>query len=173
MDKLNERIFEAYRSTILEAKTMTVDEFMKALDSEIRKIFPKSFIRISASTNLGASIWLVFALGKDKSEFTNGIIENDPLLHKIMIGWNSFAEGHFIKDKIVAELSQGGSLTVDPAPGSRYFYDRVKIGWRKKTATPEKMVKSIGDYFRKMKKVTKDNWDRVPEKDREMLKNKI
>lgn len=168
----NDKIQEAYEKMLKEAP-MTVDEFTKALEATIKKIFPKSFVRATASTNLGASIGLVFALGGGKNEWTNGIIENDPLFHRWMIGWNSFTENAFIKDKIVAELSTGGSLKVDPEPGSHMAFGRVKIGWRKKTAPPDKMIKSMGDYFKKVKKVLKDNWDRVPERDRELNKNKV
>ena len=75
--KLKSYLKENY--TINEA-TMTVDEFTKNLESTIKKIFPKSFVRARASTNLGSSISLMFALGKDKSEWTNGIIENDAFL---------------------------------------------------------------------------------------------
>jgi hypothetical protein len=86
-----------------------------------------------------------------------------------MIGWNSFTEGHFIKDKIVAELSVGGGIKVDPEPGSHMAFGRVKIGWRKKTATPEKMIKGMQDYFKKMKKTLNDNRDRIPERDMELI----
>jgi hypothetical protein len=158
--------------TINEA-TMTVDDFCKNLESAIKKVFPKSYVNCKASTNLGASIHLSFALGKDKTEFGNGIIENDVLFHRFMIGWNSFAEGHFIKDKIVSELSVGGGLKVDPEPGSHMAFGRVKIGWRKKTATPEKMIKGMQDYFKKVRKVLTDNKDRIPERDMELIGKKI
>jgi hypothetical protein len=167
-------IQEAYDRLLMnEANMPTVDEFVKSLETEIKKIFPKSYIEVRASTNLGASISLRFALGKDKSEWQNGIIQNDPLFHAFMIGWNSFTEGHFIKDKIEAELSVGGGLKVDPAAGSHMAYDRVKIGWRKKTAPPDKMVKAIGDYFKKVKQVLMSNKDRITCRDMELLKNKF
>ncbi len=155
--------------SINEANMPTVDEFTSGLESVIKKVFPKSFVRVTASTNLGASIGLVFALGGGKNEWSNGIIENDVLFHRFMIGWNSFTEGHFIKDKIVAELSTGGSLKIDPAEGSYYAFDRVKIGWRKKTAPPDKMIKSMGDYFKKVKKVLVDNKDKIPQRDMELI----
>jgi len=144
-------------NTTLNESLMTVDEFVKKLESTIKKIFPKSYVNAYASTNLGSSIMLTFALGKDKSEWAGGYMDNDPLLHKFMIGWNSFTEGHFIKDKIQAEISQGGSLRVNPEEGSRMAYGRAKIGWRKKTASPDKIIIHFENYFKKAKKVLKDS----------------
>jgi len=147
-------------NTTLNESLMTVDEFISKLESTIKKIFPKSFIKAYASTNLGSSISLTFALGKDKTKWTNAIIQNDPLFHSWMIGWNSFTEGHFIKEKIQAEISVGGSLRVNPEEGSRMAYGRAKIGWRKKTASPDKIIIHFENYFKKAKKVLKDSLDK-------------
>lgn len=171
---VNDRINEAYTKVLVnEASQMTVDEFVKALEAEVKKSFPKSYISVRASTNLGASIMFQFALGKDKSQWTNGIIQNDPLFSSWMIGWNSFTEGHFIKDKIEAELSTGGSLKVNPDPGSHMALGSVKIGWRKKTDTPEKIVKYFGNYFKKVQTTLKANKDRMTDRDMALLKNKF
>jgi hypothetical protein len=170
----NERILSAYEKILLaEANLPTVDEFIKSLEGAVRKIFPKSFVQIYASTNLGASITFKFALGKDKSEWANGIIQNDPLFHTWMIGWNSFTEGHFIKDKIEADLSVGGSLKIKPEEGSYLAFGRVKIGWRKKTATPDKIIQHFENYFKKMQQVLKSNKDKLPDEDKNLNKNKL
>lgn len=156
-------LLEAYnRMLVNEANIPTVDEFVKNLEAEIKKVFPKSLVTIRASTNLGASITLWFALGGNKSQWASGIVENDPVYHIMHIGWNSFMDGHFIKDKIVAELSVGGSLHALPGEGSRYAYDPIKIGFRKITADPNSMIKKIGMYFKKVKDVLVKNRDRVP-----------
>lgn len=157
----------------LNEGTMTVDEFIKKLDSTVRKTFPKSKVNIWSSTNLGSSINFHFALGKNKGEWVNGYMDNDPLLHKFSIGWNSFTEGHFIKDKIQAELIQGGSMTVQPEAGSHMAFGRKKIGWRKKTATPEKIITHFDTYFKKMKKVLTDNVEMLPKNHYELNKNKL
>ena len=168
--KLKSYLKENY--TINEA-TMTVDEFTKNLESAIKKIFPKSYVYAKASTNLGSSIHLTFTLGKDKSQWTNGIIQNDALFHSWMIGFNSFTEGHFIKDKIEADLSVGGGLKVEPEEGSHMAFGRVKIGWRKKTAPPDKIIVHFSNYFKKVKKVLMDNKDKLPKRDYELNKNKL
>jgi hypothetical protein len=173
LDK-SDKIQEAYEKMLNEAgQKMTVDEFVKNLESTIKKIFPKSYINAKASTNLGASIHLTFAFGKDKSEWGNGIIENDLLFHRFMIGWNSFTEGHFIRDKIEAELSVGGGLKVEPDEGSHMAFGRVKIGWRKKTAPPDKILTHFSNYFKKARKVLTDNKDRIPQRDMEQIGKKI
>lgn len=165
--------FIDYMKVINEGTTpMSVSDFVKTLESSIKKIFPTSLISIKSATNLGASIHLYFALGKDRSEWANGIIQNDSLYHLMMIGWNSFTEDHFIKDKIEAELTVGGRLKIDPQGGSRMAFDFVKIGWRKKKDTPEKIINHIVNYFKKVKQVLMDNKDKLPEFDKALLVKK-
>lgn len=169
-------IYEAYMKVlnpVNEETKMSVSDFVSKLESTIKKIFPKSFIRVAASKNLGSSIDVTFTLGKDKSQWENGIIHNDPLHHKWMVGWNSFVEDSFVKDKIEAEISLGGSLTVEPEEGSHMAFGRVKIGWRKKTSPPDKIIKHFENYFKKMKKVLMDNKDKLPQRYKELNKNKI
>lgn len=160
---------------INEAKEdMKVSEFITSLENAIKKSFPRSFIRIGASKNLGSSISLTFALGKDKSEFANGIIHNDPLHHNLMIAWNQFAEDHFIKDKITLDKPNiGGLLTIKPEAGSHMAYGRVKLGLRKKTATPEGIIKYLDGYFKEVKRILKDNMDNLTDEHRELAKKKI
>lgn len=156
-----------------EVKTMKVDDFVNKLDSIIRKHFPKSHVNVQVSKNLGKEIDVFFTLGKNKSEWVNKIAENDPLYHRFMLAWNAFEDNEFTKDKFEAELSVGGSLKVLPGPKSYMAFDRVKIGWRKKTGTPEAILKHFDNYFNKMKKVLKDNFDNMTEEDRELNKDKV
>jgi hypothetical protein len=170
---VNEKILSAYDQMLMnEAKVMTVDEFIKKLESVAKKHFPKSYINIRATKNLGSSIDFTFALGKDKSQWNMGIIHNDPLHHLFHIGWNSFAEGVFIKDKIEADKNIGGSLTIKPEAGSHMAFGRVKIGWRKKTAPPDKLIQHFDNYFKKMKQVLKDNIDKMDDEHKKILKIK-
>jgi len=171
----NKNLIEAYNKILMnEAKTMKVSEFIDSLEKAIKKSFPKSLVIVRASKNLGSSIDVRFALGKDKSEFANGIIHNDPLYHILMIGWNEFVDDHFIKDKITLDKpSVGGILTTMPEEGSYMALGRVKLGFRKKTAPPEGIIKHLDNYFKKVKKILKDNMDNLTDKDRELAKKKI
>lgn len=173
MTTLNEKILSAYEGMLTEGKIDTVSEFMKQLEAAIRKYFPKSFVRIQSSKNLGSSIFLSFAIGKDKSQWLNGIFENDPVASKFMIGFDSFADDKFIKDKILAEIISGGSLTIKPEPGSHLAFSRVKLGWRKKTATPDKIIKHFENYFKKMKKIVNDHKEDIPDDQYNLIKKNI
>jgi hypothetical protein len=174
LDK-SDGVQNAYEKMLMEAKgPMKVSEFISSLESAIKKSFPKSLVRVQASKNLGSSIGVTFALGKDKSEWANGIIHNDPLHHVLMIGWNEFAEDAFLKDKITLDKPNiGGSLKVLPEEGSYMAFGRVKLGFRKKTAPPEGIVKHLGNYFKKVKGILKDNIDRLTDEDRIIAKKKI
>lgn len=52
-------------------------------------------------------------------------------------------------------------------------FGRKKIGWRKKTDTPEKIIVHFTNYFKKVKKVLMDNKDKLPKSDYELNKNKL
>ena len=164
-----------FKSYILNeaSKKMSVSEFISATEKAIRKSFPKSFLRIRSSKGLGTSIDIAFTIGKDKSEWSMGIPENDPMLHKFMIAWNQFTDNTFTSEKILAEINQGGSLTVQPEEGSYMAFGSIKIGWRKKTATPDKIVKHFENYFKKAKKVLRDNKDKLDKRHYELIKKHI
>ena len=118
-----------FKDYVNEANSnMKVDEFINKLDSIISKHFPKSFVKVQKIERLGKSIDVFFTLGKNKSEWINGIHENDPLHHRFMVAWDSFKDNDFTKDKIQAELVVGGSLKVLPKPNSYLAFDSVKIG---------------------------------------------
>ncbi len=67
-----------------ESKTNAVD-FASKIEDEIKKIFPKSYVQVDFSNRLGTSIIISFALGKDKSEWAHGIIQNDPARMNLFI----------------------------------------------------------------------------------------
>ncbi len=52
-------------------------------------------------------------------------------------------------------------------------FGRVKIGWRKKTAPPDKILTHFSNYFKKARKVLIDNKDRIPQRDMELIGKKI
>lgn len=146
------------------------DDFAGKIQKTIEKIFPKSFVHVRFKKNLGKSIQISFLLGKDKSEWINGIPENDPMKHMFFIWLDRMGDDNIIPDKISIELSQGGSLYVMPKEGSHLAYDSVKIGWRKKTGTPEQILKHIDDYFKKAMKVLKNNKDRMDDRHSHLAK---
>lgn len=142
-------------------ESIDADDFVTKIQKTISKIFSKSFVKVNLSKRLGKTIQISFLLGKDKSEWINGIPENDPMKHMLFIWLDRMGDDNILPDKIGIELSQGGDLTVRPKEGSHLAYDRVKIGWRKKTGTPEQILKHIDNYFKKAKQVLLKNKDRM------------
>jgi hypothetical protein len=56
-----------------------LESFMLKIESAILRHFPNSFVRVGLSTTLGKSVFIAFTLGKDKSNYSNGIPQNDPM----------------------------------------------------------------------------------------------
>jgi len=156
--KLLEKI-DNYLTKNLNESTNAV-EFAETIQNTIRKNFSKSFVNVNLSNRLGKSIQISFLLGKDKSEWASGIAENDPMKHMLFIFLGKMGEDNILPDKIKIELSQGGSLAVK-SENPHLAFDRVKIGFRKKTGTPEQILKHIDNYFKKAKQVLLKNKDRM------------
>src|SRR5512147_1857403 len=70
-----------YRESIEDNAVELAEEIQK----EIQKIFPKSGVSVKFTSNLIPSISIMFTLGKDKTEYTNGIINNDPAFIKMNV----------------------------------------------------------------------------------------
>jgi hypothetical protein len=107
----------------------------------MKKHFPKSFTQAYFNKSLSPSITVRFTLGKDKNEWRNGIIQNDPLFHLWHV-WNVHEDGT-LAEKLKMEMSVGGNIQIRP--------DWPKIGWRNKTSKPELILKHFDNYFKKMK----------------------
>jgi hypothetical protein len=135
----------------IEEKKYTKDEFINELDKTIKDIFPKSYVRVSNKAAFGNdSINITLLLGKDKSEFENGISHNDPLQETIWIH-ECIDDNENIKDIITAENPYGGRLHLND------YSSKVKTGWRNKTTSPQKMIDYLKKYFENVKKIVIEN----------------
>lgn len=159
-----------YEKHFKEAKEYTADLLIAEINNVMKKHFPKSNSYAKLKTSLGSDIFIYFTVGAI-GEQTNGIDDNDISMTKAFI-WDIPAEG-VIKNRLEFSPSQGGSIKVKPEEGSFYAFDKIKVGLRKKTGTPEQIVKHLDTYFAKLKKTIKDNLDRIPDKDLEYVKGKI
>ena len=74
-----------YKNYLTESSLDNATDFASTLENKIRKIFPKSGVKVEYSTNLYASITVHFTLGKDRSEYQSGIVHNDPVHTMITI----------------------------------------------------------------------------------------
>jgi len=140
-------------ATIYKLSAMSADDFLKEIESEFKKNFSKGWFEPSKGA-LGGGIYVKSGI-QSKNEHSNGIKENDPAYQIIV--FNGVELGKDLPEKFMVEVSTGGSLTVKPEEGSHMAQGRVKFGWRKKTGTPEQILKHMKNYFSKMKKVYKAN----------------
>jgi hypothetical protein len=124
---------------------MNTFDLVTEIESTIKKICPDSYLSVKFSNSLYPNITIVFAMGKDKTEWSNGIIHNDPC-HTILSVDGMSKDGEF-KDTLTTERILGGGV-YDSEYGSH------KIPFRKKTVKSEqyqKIIDVISDYFKKVK----------------------
>lgn len=146
------------------ASINNVDELVTALEEAISAIFPNSYVDVNFSEKLGKDITIRFALGKDTSEFPNGYFDNDRARQVMMVAYDQINDDNTLFDKINIGLIKGGYIIISN-------YDRIKVGFRKKTDTPERIVQYIDNYFKKLKQVLIENADQM--QDPEFIKSKL
>jgi len=137
-----------------EAKTekseenMDILETKKAITDVFKKEFPDSWFELSNGSLASKSLYIRFTVGA-KSDWENGIIQNDPFFTVIVL--------HPGKDgKWSAELSAGNRLIVDtrPTPSTT-----VKLGWRNKSGSFEAILKHLKDHLSRIKEAIKTHKD--------------
>ena len=141
----------------IKRKTLAADgdigahELVERMKETVEKYFPHSYIDCRFGTSLGASICLRFALGKDKSEWTNGIIQNDPA-HNIIFVWGMDKEGNKTDKGYTLESSGFGLCNKN--------YKRNKLGWRdiKKPSDSSVILKGLDKAFSAMKKAVDEGY---------------
>lgn len=137
-------------------------DFAKELENSVKSVFPDSYVQVRPSKD---SVTLFFRLGKDKTEWKNGIEENDVAIHNIH---------YFIqRDNTFSAESNYGSISVKPPVGSHYAYGRVRTGWRNFKADQANCVRKTTDYFKKLKNIIKDNISNMVDYDADIAKKKI
>ena len=115
-----------------------LNKFMKKIEDGYKKIFLKSGIHVTNKQALGSSISIGLTLGKDKSEYASGIIQNDPFFQHIWIKPDTNGE---LPEKMTV-TNQGGTMYVK-SKNPYLAFDRIKFGWRKKSGTPDVILKHI------------------------------
>lgn len=141
-------------------KMNTVKAVIEAMQKEYKAVFPKSHtyivksslgcrsngIDINDTENYSHAL-IVFA--SDKDSFPHGIEHNDPFRFTYWIH-NPIKDG-----KVIVECDGTSFLVKVPREVSIYECERVKIPFRKKNSTPEKVVKAMRKHFDTVRKV----WD--------------
>lgn len=112
-------------------------EIAKQLQENIQGILPKSFVSVKFTYNLYPCITLRFA--KD-TIWSNNIIQNDPAYMLFFIDGFKRIErdtmGELLSNKIKLEVRSNNLHKINPL--------------RNKTASPEKMIEYITNYFVKL-----------------------
>ena len=132
------------------------EDLLSQLEKVYHKYFPNSYFGGSFSNSLSSSLSWRTALGKDKSEFHGGYIENDPVNQLF------FIRG-FEKDGSYENLSferSIGNISV-PSKSPYMAFDRVKLPFRKATGDANKILRAWEDYVRKTYDLVKANKDEI------------
>lgn len=149
--RLAQRLNHLHEASDIEQHTE--ETFKAQLESSFRSFFPLGYFRAHFSTGFLTSITVRFGLIGEQSDVSNNIRENDPMYHVIIV--RGFSDDGVAGQKLEAESAVGGSISVNPPKNSHLAMGREKIGWRKKTDSPEKVLKHFDKYFEKMRKAMK------------------
>lgn len=123
-----------------------IDLMANDIKNIILKYFKRSYAHVKATHNLGDSIIITFALGKDGSEWANNIIHNDPAHTLIFV--RGFNKDGSLLDKQQTEMSMGGL---------RLAGERIRIPYNKKTGTKDQVLKHIDQYFKKLRELVDEH----------------
>jgi len=141
-----------FKEFISEAST-PAEGMMKDIEKSFKKQFPKGWSIIHQGGGISKdTISIVIGLIGNKSDLPNGILENDPMFHS----WLLFQH----PKGYTAEILQAG-ISINPPEDSYLAMGRIKTKWRKTTGDEAKMVKTLDAFFKKLKKLVKDNEDNI------------
>ena len=160
-----------YALRLLESSTDMSDSDKLASDIEqaVKKHFPDSYIKSKYSNNLGPMITISFTLGKDKDEWANGIINNDPVKTALFV--NGMNRDGSISGSL--ELTKHHGDVMVKSKDRNMAFDRVKVPFRKTTGDPKAIVKAVDTYFSRLKKILQDNRDNLRDEDLKRVGNKF
>ena len=128
------------------------NKFLNNIENMFRKQFPNGYFSGNVSKGFaGLSISFRFGLGYQ----LNNIIENDPLLHKVLI----FVNNDDITTADNMEMRFSGLMYVKPLPNTHYAMSTIKTGTSdmKKGASIEKIEKRFKGWFPKLRNIFDEN----------------
>jgi hypothetical protein len=128
------------------------DDVVNKIKLIMSSLFPRSYINVRFTKNILPSIIVSFAIGKDNTEWSNGIINNDPF-HQIF---------HIFGFNKNGELEGDAQLDTDHA-GGYYLKNNQwnKVPFRKKTGRIDNIIKHIQKYFHELKQDALTNKDKL------------
>jgi hypothetical protein len=135
-------------------KIHNAEDVVNKIKLIMSSLFPKSYINARFKNNILPSIVVSFAIGKDNTEWKNGIINNDPF-HEI---WHIYG---FDKS---GNLEGDAQLDTDYAGGFRLKNNEyVKVPFRKKTGKIDNIIKHIQTYYHILKQSAIEHKDQLDE----------
>lgn len=155
-------LMETYRTRLDEAAASAA-ELASEIETTFKKYFPNSFIKSRYDVNIGKSVMVTIALAKDKTEATNKILDNDPMLANFAVHLdpNQIDDtGNFTGEPLVVERFRGSGLSWHGPDG----FNRVKVPFRKTTGDPSKIIKALDTHFQRLKAAVKDNVEALNQK---------
>lgn len=134
-------------------------------NTQLKETIKKSFLSVMpdcgvfiSDHTLGTGFAVQCKIGKDKTEWANGIHNNDPLSLTI----------HFWGD----QLESTCYISIKPPIGSFYYSQSVKL--RKKTIKADKITaEALTSYFQEVRKLIIDNKDNWLDSDSALLNRKF
>lgn len=145
-------LMEAYQQKVLES-VEGAKQFADEVRKLYRKYFPKSFIEVDYRTSLSPHITARIALGKDKTEWSNGIVHNDPMHTIFMIEFEGSSALVGDGGMKVERISGGGLLGTN--------YERIKVPFRKTSGDRKQILTTLERYFDRLKDAVKANADNL------------
>lgn len=140
----------------LQSSTYTSNLMGDEIKKLFHKHFPHSYFDIDAEKE---SLTVKFALGKDKTEWSHGYVENDPMYNIVYI--DGFVDG-VAKDTLKTENLKKGWLFVAPKDTNNHGREKI-VTWRANfSASPEKTISNLDKFFIKLHDTVKQNLDRLP-----------
>lgn len=133
---------------------MNANDLYERIKESFYRYFPNSYIGGGFSTHLGTSIHVWITLGKDKSEYSNGIIQNDPM-HANFFIYGMDREGN-LSDTLEAESSHGMGVMI-PSSNPMYVYDTVKVPFRKTKGNADRILKAFDVGFSRLYDTVKEH----------------
>lgn len=131
-------------------------DFIKTIEGLFLKHFPNGNFRSSGGC-LGGDDSIHFSATLYGGDNVTRL--NDPMQISAWVH-DAIDEDGNLKSKVCLEWSQS-SLSTNPAPDSFMAMDTVRFKFRKKTGTPEALLKAIGTSFKKAAGLVLDNVDNI------------
>ena len=126
-----------------------IKDFLEAVTEKYKIYFNECICDARLVRCLGKTIFIDCYLAKDKTEFQNNIVQNDPMKVTFAITVpDDITVDDYLPDVITIESYQRCYTT---KPENKYLcYDLKKVPFRKTTGDPDKILKTLDKFFAKL-----------------------